>query len=43
MSFANPTPIKVGMSGTFNGRQYRVAGRVVIGMDEGGEQYFWNE
>ena len=43
MSFANPTPIKVGMTGTFNGRRYRVAGRVVMGMDDGGETYYWNE
>ncbi|MBP9902514.1 MAG: DUF4178 domain-containing protein [Verrucomicrobia subdivision 3 bacterium] len=43
MNFANPTPIKVGMAGTFSGRRFRVAGRVVMGMDEGGETYYWNE
>jgi len=43
MSFDNPTPIKVGMSGTFNGRRYRVAGRIVMGMEADGERYFWNE
>ena len=43
MSFANPTPINLGMTGTFNGRPYRVAGRVVMGMDDGGGTYYWNE
>jgi hypothetical protein len=43
MSFENPTPVTVGMSGTFVGRRYRVAGRVVLGMDEEGETYYWNE
>lgn len=43
MNPANPTPITVGLSGTFNGRRYRVAGRMVLGMEEGGELYCWNE
>lgn len=43
MSFANPTPIRLGMTGTFNGRKFRVAGRVVMGMEDGGETYYWNE
>jgi hypothetical protein len=43
MSFANPTPISIGMTGSFDDRQYRVAGRVVMGMDGGGEIYYWNE
>ena len=43
MSFANPTPIRIGMTGAFDGRQYRVAGRVVLGMEEDGETYYWNE
>lgn len=43
MSFANPTPIRLGMTGAFDGRQYRVAGRVVLGMEEDGETYYWNE
>jgi len=43
MSFANPTPLRVGMSGKLGGRRYRVAGRVVMGMDDGGETYYWNE
>lgn len=43
MSFENPTPIRIGMNGTFNGRRYRVAGRVVMGVEVDGENYFWNE
>lgn len=43
MSFANPTPLRIGMTGSFDGRTYRVAGRVVMGMDDGGETYYWNE
>lgn len=43
MSFANPTRIRLGMSGTFNGRKFRVAGRIVMGMEDGGETYYWNE
>ncbi len=43
MSFANPTPIRIGMTGTFCGNRYRVAGRVVMGMEEDGETYYWNE
>lgn len=43
MSFANPTPIRIGMTGAFDGRQYCVAGRVVMSMEDGGETYYWNE
>src|SRR6185436_665896 len=43
MSFTNPTPLRLGMTGAFDGRKYRVAGRVVMGMEEGGETYYWNE
>ncbi len=43
MSFANPTPLKVGMQGTFSGHRYGVAGRIVMGMEEDGETYYWNE
>lgn len=31
------------MSGTLAGRRYRVLGRVVMGMEEAGETYYWNE
>lgn len=43
MSFSNLTPIRLGMTGNFAGRTYRVAGRIVMGMEEGGETYHWNE
>ena len=43
MSFVNPTPIQLGMTGTFSGTQYRVVGRVVMGVMQGGEIYYWNE
>lgn len=43
MSQANPTPIRLGMTGTFDGRTYRVAGRVVMSMDDNGTDYYWNE
>ena len=31
------------MSGTLAGKHYRVAGRVVMGMEDAGETYYWNE
>lgn len=43
MSHANPTPIRVGMTGTFAGKPYTIIARVVMGMDEEGETYYWNE
>jgi hypothetical protein len=43
MSFANPTLLRIGMSATLAGRRYRVVGRVVMGMEEDGETYYWNE
>lgn len=43
MSFENPTPLIVGATGTLDGRRVRVAGRVVVGMEESGETYSWNE
>lgn len=41
--YANPTMLRVGMTGALDGRRYRVAGRVVMGMEEAGETYYWNE
>lgn len=43
MSNTNPTPIRVGTYGTFNGVRYLVAGRLVMGMELDGERYYWNE
>jgi hypothetical protein len=39
----NPTALRVGAVGMMDGRRYRVAGRVVMGMEEAGETYYWNE
>lgn len=43
MSTANPTPVRVGMTGTFAGKPYTIIARVVMGMEEEGETYYWNE
>jgi hypothetical protein len=43
MNYANTIPLRVGMTGEFLGVRYRIIGRVVMGMDEGGETYTWNE
>ena len=43
MSFANPTRLRIGMQGNFGGKNYRIAGRSVLGEIEGGEVYYWNE
>lgn len=43
MSFENPTLLRIGMHGNFGGKDYRIAGRVVMGETEGGETYYWNE
>ncbi len=41
--YTNPTALQVGMSGKLCGLNYRVVGRVVLGMTEDGETYYWNE
>ncbi|MCU0785247.1 MAG: DUF4178 domain-containing protein [Verrucomicrobia bacterium] len=43
MSYTNLTLIRVGMVGTLAGKQYRAVGRVVMGMNDAGETYYWNE
>lgn len=43
MSHANPTPVRVGQSGTFAGKAYSIIARVVMGMEDQGETYYWNE
>ncbi|MFZ2642028.1 MAG: DUF4178 domain-containing protein [Verrucomicrobiia bacterium] len=43
MSYANPTPLRIGATGVLGGQRFRVAGRVVMGMDDEGETYYWNE
>jgi hypothetical protein len=41
--FDNPTALTVGKSGKLCGLNYRVIGRVVLGVDVDGETYYWNE
>ncbi len=43
MNFGNPTKLRLGMNGTLAGRNFRVVGRVVMGMEDAGETYYWNE
>jgi hypothetical protein len=43
MSYNNPTPVKVGMTGVFSGTTYRVLGRAVMGVVDDGETYYWDE
>ena len=43
MSFQNPTPVTLGLTGEFMGHRYRVVGRVVLGEQEGRDTYYWNE
>src|SRR5688572_8869741 len=43
MSFENPTPLRVGASGTLNGWRVSVAGRLVMATQDGNDSYFWNE
>ncbi len=43
MSTANPTGLKLEAAGTLAGRQYRVAGRVVLSTLYEGEPWYWNE
>jgi len=43
MSYENPTALRIGTSGALRGHRYRVAGRVVLGVNVDGETYYWNE
>src|ERR1039458_1501750 len=43
MTYPNPTPIRLGMTGKLSGKQYHVVGRVVLGEEEEGGTYYWNE
>jgi hypothetical protein len=43
MSFENPTRLRIGMHGNFAGKDYRLIGRVVMGVTDAGETYYWNE
>lgn len=43
MSYENPTRLQIGMHGDFAGKDFRLIGRVVMGVDVDGETYYWNE
>ena len=43
MSRANPTALRLGMSGVIEGLSYTVAARVVCSVTLAGETYYWNE
>ena len=43
MSFNNPTPLQLGQTGSYHDLNWRVVGRVVLGVVENGEIYYWNE
>jgi hypothetical protein len=43
MKTSNPTRLNLGMSATFNGKRYRLVGRAVLGVANGGTVYVWNE
>jgi hypothetical protein len=43
MSFANPTRLRLGLRGEFDGKDYQIIGRVVMSVDVDGEIYYWNE
>jgi len=43
MSFENPTRLRLGMRANLGGRNYQVVGRTVMGEEEDGETYYWNE
>lgn len=43
MNFANPTRLRIGMQANFGGKHYQLVGRSVLGEDEDGETYYWNE
>ncbi len=43
MSLENPTRLRIGMHANFGGKDYRLIGRVVMGVTDDGESYYWNE
>ena len=43
MNYENSTRLRIGMNGVFAGKDFRVVGRVVMGVAVDGENYFWNE
>jgi hypothetical protein len=43
MSYNNPTYLHTGRSGAYGGRTWKVVGRVVLGVNQDGDIYYWNE
>ena len=43
MNYENPTRLRIGMHGVFAGKDFRIVGRVVMGVEVDGENYLWNE
>lgn len=43
MSFENPTRLRLDMRANLGGRNYQVVGRTVMGEEEDGKTYYWNE
>ena len=43
MNDENPTCLRIGMHGVFAGKDFRLIGRVVMGVAVASENYFWNE
>ncbi|MFT3783245.1 MAG: DUF4178 domain-containing protein [Nibricoccus sp.] len=43
MNTANPTALRIGMSGSLFDRTYKICGRVVLYTEVDGERYAWNE
>jgi hypothetical protein len=43
MNYENPTWLRIGMHGEFRGIDFRLIGRVVMGVRIDGETYYWNE
>ena len=41
--YRNPTALRIGQLGRLNGFDYRVVGRVVLGVTDDGATYYWNE
>ncbi len=41
--YPNDTIVAPGMKATWNGKVYEVIGRIVVGMEEEGETYLWDE
>jgi len=43
MSYENPTVLRIGMHADLGWKDFRLIGRVVMGVEMDGETYYWNE